>query len=142
MTEHIQKPREELEQICNSIEEKKYVEEAKRDNIQGWEGAGVYISKTNKDSNKKIVVTSFAGEVGWLFNKLRDVFYKYEFFGRMARAALRYQEETHGKEEGQDMLIEIKKEAFKMLEEIENDSFRCLPAAPPSVVASDIKKSS
>ena len=64
-----------------------------------WGGAGILIRKKHPefkgDDHPYVVVTKYAGELSWLFTRLRDIasqfedfyFAKYSFFAELAQAA-------------------------------------------------------
>ena len=118
-----------------------------------WGGADVLItSKSRKSADNggfypepRTVVTPYAGEVGWLFTRLRDAFdglidgtSKIEFYGRLANAATDYQQSVNGSESAQDMLKAILHEAFVMLEEMEKGKFEYLLVAPGNTILADL----
>jgi len=84
--------------------------------------------------------------VSWLFYRLRDDFRelidgcsKIEFYGRLARAAARYQKSLNGTEESViDVLNAIFAKACDMLQEMEERRFQVLYIAPPGVIAEDL----
>jgi hypothetical protein len=95
-----------LELISEDIDREAY-RTTRQHGESGWGGAGVVFTKdppgTPRDASfypdLRHVVTPFANDAAWLLKKLRDVFSraalidslsKFEFFGRLASAGLRY----------------------------------------------------
>jgi hypothetical protein len=128
-----------------------------RDN--GWGGAGVIFSRERLAATAgavkgfypetKYVTTAHAGEAGWLLNRLRDIFSdaglidscsKIEFFGRLANAALRYQEQAKKKETDTLLLAAMLAEAKVMLGEMEKGKFECFMVVPGGVIVDDLMK--
>ena len=108
------------------------------DRNNGWGGAGVIFSRERLAASAgagkgsypetKYVTTAYAGEAGWLLNRLRDIFSdaglinscsKIVFFGRLADAALRYLAQAKRKETDTMLLAAILAEAKAMLSEME-----------------------
>lgn len=118
-----------------------------------WSGADVLITSKAAESDgngsfypePRTVVTPFAGEIGWLFNRLRDAFNglidgtsKIEFYGRLANAVRDYQQGVNGEGQSQDTLRAVLHEAFIMLEEIEEGTFAYLPIASGNTILADL----
>lgn len=118
-----------------------------------WGGADVLVTSMSRDSTgeagfypqPRTVVTPYAGEVAWLFTRLRDAFdglidgvSKIEFYGRLANAAAAYQQSINGNENAQDMLRAILHEGFVMLEEMEEGKFEYLLVAPGNTILADL----
>lgn len=123
-----------------------------------WGGADVAVVRNLPKKNPEVVefypdpyfvVSKHNGhEISWMFEKLRDSFYaeklidycsKFEFFGRLARAANRGIEKT----EDSDVCIictEILNEAEKMHSEIMNGIFEELVISSGNVIADDLKE--
>jgi hypothetical protein len=136
--------------IAKEIDQQAY-DESRLD--QEWGGAGVLVTSTPRNSTEnagfypepRTVVTPFAGEVAWLFTRLRDAFdglidgaSKIEFYGRLAAAATAYQQSINGNENAQDMLRAILHEGFVMLEEMEEGKFEYLMVAPGNMILGDL----
>jgi hypothetical protein len=92
----------------------------------------------------RTVVTPHSRHLTWLFYQLRDAFgdildymTKYEFYGRLANAALRYQSRCTGPEVRTQLLLAVLHEAFAMLEEFEEGTFQVLTMAPGNAIADD-----
>lgn len=118
-----------------------------------WGGADVLVTSTSRNNSRdpgfypepRTVVTPYAGEVGWLFSRLRNAFdglidgtSKIEFYGRLANAATNYQRSVNGNENAQEMLRAILHEAFVMLEEMEEGKFEYLLVAPGNTILADL----
>ncbi len=118
-----------------------------------WGGADVLVTSIPRNRTGKAgfypeprtVVTPYAGEVAWLFARLRDAFdglvdgaSKIEFYGRLADAATAYQQSINGNENAQDMLRAILHEGFVMLEEMEEGKFEYLLVAPGNAILGDL----
>lgn len=138
-----------LVDIANDVDRQVY----DKSRLDEWRGADVLV--TSKPGNSahdagfypepRTVVTPYAGEVGWLFSRLRDAFdslidgaSKIEFYGRLANAATDYQQSVNGNENAQDMLRAILHEAFVMLEEMEDGKFEYLLVAPGNTILADL----
>lgn len=107
-----------------------------------WRGAKVVIAQTAPEPlgagfypEPRLVITQIAPQLSWLFYRLRDVFSphydyvsKFEFFGRLANAALRYQRLREGRDDAM-MLSAVLREAFAIAEEMEEGSFGYLDIA-------------
>jgi len=123
----------------------------------GWGGAGVVFQKNKppKPDSKgfypdpRYVVTPFDDEAAWLLYKLRDIFHdaglidycsKIEFFGRLANAALRFQNKAKKQETASGLLLAMLREAELMLSEMEKGKFQCLMVAPGGVIADDLRE--
>jgi len=116
-----------------------------------WGGADVVITARPPETQSggfypepRFVITPNAIQLSWLFYQLRDIFLglydgttKIEFFGRLANAALRYQNKCKGSENQRDLLFAVLHEAFAMLDEMEEGTFQYLPIAPGNVIADD-----
>ncbi len=63
---------------------------------------------------------------------------KIEFFGRLANAALRYQDKCGGNEKQRDLLFAVLHEAFAMLDEMEEGTFQYLAIAIGNTIADDL----
>lgn len=114
-----------------------------------WGGAGVVVDlrEPDGDSEYKYVVTPHAAELSWLFAELWQVFKKhdaidymtkFEFFGRLANAALHYQRRAAGDEQLRDLLGAVVHEAYALADEIDEGSFTALAVAPVGVVFDDL----
>ena len=92
-----------------------------------WGGAGILIRKKHPefkgDDHPYVVVTKYAGELSWLFTRLRDIasqfadfyFAKYSFFAELAQAA-----STVSFEESIDiLLLTTLREAYQFFAENE-----------------------
>jgi hypothetical protein len=123
--------------------------------VKEWGGADVVITSiiptpSTGDSfypEPRYVVTPSAKVLSRLFYSLRDAFkkiddfsfFKIEFFGRLANAALRYQSRLAGSSENpKDLLQAVLHEAFAMLDEMEEGSFKILPFAPGNTIWDDL----
>jgi hypothetical protein len=94
-----------------------------------WAGARVVICCSlppQPDDRYTFIVTPFAGELSWLFDYLKEIFSsrldfanKYEFYGRLAQAAIQYTESRQScVANPADLCFAVIREARKMLEEI------------------------
>jgi hypothetical protein len=122
--------------------------------VKEWGGADVVVTSivptpSTGDSfypEPRYVVTPNAKALSRLFYSLRDAFQnliddlpKIEFYGRLSNAALRYQSRLSGSAENpKDLLRAVLHEAFAMLEEMEEGSFKFLPIAPGSTIWDDL----
>ncbi|MFC1854128.1 hypothetical protein ACFL27_28425 [candidate division CSSED10-310 bacterium] len=122
----------------------------------GWGGADVVFTTREPRRNPgprfypdpRTVVTPYALEAGWLLRRLWQTFRlhldscsKIEFFGRVANAALLYQEKLEGHDEKVgDLLKAIMSEAFVIFEEMKRGEFRCLGIALGNTIYADIKR--
>ncbi len=93
-----------------------------------WGGADVAVVKeypeTRKDGfypDPQFVVTSFSLELSWVLEQLRDIFSdaldymnKYEFYGQLANAAVKYIE-VHGDQNPKELLLAVVNEAESMI---------------------------
>ena len=117
-----------------------------------WQGADVVISdkplSVDTDSfypQSRSVVTSFASELSWLFENLRDAFmslegygfWKEEFFGRLGNAANRYLS-RNVQHSAQKLLLAVAHEAFCILEEMEAGDFQVLSVSLNNEIYDDI----
>jgi hypothetical protein len=98
-------------------------------------------------SGPRMVVTPHSHHLTWLVYQLRDAFYdqrlldhvtKFEFFGRLANAALRYQSGCEGAEVRSDLLFAVLHESCAMLDELEDGSFQSLVVALGNTIADDL----
>lgn len=117
-----------------------------------WGGADVVITSRQPKrrggsfySEPRFVVTPNAQQLSWLFYQLRDIFSdtydgntKIEFFGRLANAALRYQEKHRGNEDQRSLLFAVLHESFAMLDEMEEGTFQYLSVAVGNTIADDL----
>jgi hypothetical protein len=151
MTEQIAKTRKRLNELANKILNPSY---GRAPSIREWGGADVVIRYHNfKPSGNpswypepRWVVTPNAKPLSKLFYNLRDTFYgmldgcsKIEFYGRLATAALNYQEGLQGKpEDATELLKAVLKEAEMMLAEMEQRNFQVLNVAPGGAIWADL----
>lgn len=119
---------------------------------QEWGGADVVITSQQPQNQgggfylePRYVVTHSAKQLSWLFVQLRDVFSdlydsasKIEFFGRLANAALRYQNKCEGNEKQYDLLVAVLNEAYFILDDMREGVFEYLLVAPGNVIADDL----
>jgi hypothetical protein len=119
---------------------------------QEWGGADVVIKAQlhHKQGGSfypqpRYVVTHSAKQLSWLFGQLRDIFgdlydsaSKIEFFGRLANAALRYQNRCNGNEKQYDLLVAVLNEAYSILDDMKEGVFEYLLIAPGNVIADDL----
>ena len=118
-----------------------------------WKGAKVVISQKPRPQRAeggfypapRYVVTKYAMELSWLFEKLRDAFYaesrldgcsKIEFFGRLANAAGRSLQNPEHTTAGA-LLEDVLQEAFLIYHEIEGNDFRYLQIASGNEIFDD-----
>jgi hypothetical protein len=123
--------------------------------VKEWGGADVIVTSieptpSTGDSfypEPRYVVTPNAKVLSRLFYSIRDAFkniddfslLKIEFFGRLANAALRYQSRLAGSsEKSKDLLQAVLHEAFAMLDEMEEGSFKFLPLASGNTIWDDL----
>jgi hypothetical protein len=123
--------------------------------VKEWGGADVVVTSieptlSTGDSfypEPRYVVTPNAKVLSRLFYSLRDAFkkiddfslLKIEFFGRLANAALRYQSRLAGSSENpRNLLQAVLHEAFAMLDEMEEGSFKILPLAIGNTIWDDL----
>lgn len=110
-----------------------------------WGGADIVISRKappERDENDfypdpEYVVTRHVLEVSWMFERLRDAFYaekrldscsKIEFFGRLARAAIRCMDK-HKDPDRRLLCTAVLSEALTIYHEMEDGCFGYLPIA-------------
>ena len=106
---------------------------------KAWGGAGIIISdKAPEDDNAdswrstpKYVVTPFVAELSWLFYKLRDTFgdyvdyvSKYEFYGRLSKAADGYSASSDTNVTLQGLLMATLDDAIVMASEMQSYKFQ------------------
>jgi hypothetical protein len=112
-----------------------------------WGGADVIISRKPRSyrNDPFVVLTPMAGELSWLFCRLRDAFYaedlidgcsKIEFFGRLARAADRCIRQGHG-DSAFELCLAVLHEAFVIYDELEAGTFRYLLIAQTGIIVDD-----
>lgn len=102
-----------------------------------WGGAGVIIVDTTPEAkpggfypDPRAVVTPYTRTLSWLFEQLWTVFRpemdhrsKFEFFGRLANAAIRYQDKAGDGATERDLLGAVVHEAHEILTALEADDF-------------------
>lgn len=115
-----------------------------------WAGADVVILDSEPEPREpgfypdpRWVVSPKAAELSWLFCELRDVFIPYydgqtkiELFGRLANAALRYQERAD-EVDTRELLLAVLHEAFAIAEEMDEGSFGSLALAFGNEIVDD-----
>ncbi|MFV0387548.1 MAG: hypothetical protein ACK5NT_02240 [Pyrinomonadaceae bacterium] len=116
-----------------------------------WGGADVCIVSQKPESkgggfypDPRYVVTEHAAQLSWLFIQLKSIFIglidgisKIEFYGRLANAALRYQDKNEGNENQKDLLFAVLREAYGMLDEMEEGEFENLTFVVGNSIAND-----
>jgi hypothetical protein len=119
---------------------------------QEWKGADVVITAQLPQKQDggfypepRYVVTPSAKQLSWLFIQLRNIFSdlydgasKIEFFGRLANAALRYQNRCEGNEKQYDLLLAVLNEAYLILDDMKEGIFEYLLVAPGNMIADDL----
>lgn len=119
---------------------------------QEWGGADVAIIPAVPERRPggfypepRYVVTPFALELSWLFEKLRDAFgnaldgmNKIEFYGRLANAANRYLKHAPAQNDPKGLLDAVLREAAAMHDEMEEGRFVVLPIAEGNTIWDDI----
>jgi hypothetical protein len=99
-------------------------------------------------SEPRYVVTPFALELSWLFERLRDAFYaekrldscsKYEFFGRLANSANRFLQASTSPTP-RLLCGYVLDEAFAIYNEMEEGTFECLLVAIGNQIVDDSRK--
>ncbi len=119
---------------------------------QQWGGADVVITSHPPQvqggsfyPEPRYVVTPSAKQLSWLFVQLKDIFSdlydsasRIEFFGRLANAALRYQNYCNGNEKQYALLVAVLNEAYAMLDDMKEGVFEYLLVAPGNVIADDL----
>jgi len=110
-----------------------------------WSGADVIIADREPQERRtgmfadddRYVITEHALEISWLFERLRDAFHaenridhcsKFEFYGRLANAALRCIELT-GSPGAHKLYAAVLHEAFAIYDEMEEGAFGYLEIA-------------
>ena len=125
--------------------------------VQEWGEANVVITSQLPQTQDEgfypepgYLVTRNSKQLSWLFVQLQDIFSdlifsdlysstsKVEFFGRLANAALRYQNTCKGNEEQYELLAAVLKEAYAILEDLKEGVFEYVLVAPGSVIADDL----
>lgn len=150
MQEHHQRVQNTLTEIAHKVAIASYPADKRE-----WGGADVVITSkepVTKDSGfypePRYVVTPFSSELSWLFYQLRDAFAglidsvtKIEFYGRLANAAIRYQQYLEDKpEDVQDLLSAVLHEAFAILDELDEGEFQYLLIASGNTISDDSVK--
>lgn len=150
MQDQIAKTKERLHELAADILSASY---GRDQSIQEWGGADVMITAHAPQSRgggfyaePRYVVTPHAKSLSKLFYDLRDAFgglldgcSKIEFYGRLALAALNYQEDLRGKpEDSAELLKAVLHEAFAMLAQMEQGNFELLEVAPSGVIWADL----
>ncbi len=112
-----------------------------------WGGAGLVVDTTMPEPpyrEAKYVVTPYAASLSWLVRALWaacrplfDSMTKFEFFGRLANAALRSQQRAGSGENARYLLGAVVHEAFEIVGDIENGRFKALPVAIAGEVHDD-----
>ena len=119
-----------------------------------WGGADVVISATpppERDSESfypepRWVQTPHAAQLSWLFVQLRDAFSphrayngssKIEIFGRLANAALRWNDRSLDPSNMTELLAAVLHEAYAIAEDIDDGTFRSLTVALGNDIADD-----
>lgn len=122
-----------------------------------WVGADVRIISNPKEipdesgyyGYKRPLITIYNLEVSWLFERLRNTFYdygyvsggnKYEFFGRLANAAIRYIHESPEDLSAHDLLLAVLRESYEILQELESGKFEYLTITFNKVISDDFTK--
>lgn len=118
-----------------------------------WGGADVIISAKAPDllagggfyPDARFVVTNNSLELSWMFERLRDAFYaesrvdgcsKIEFFGRLANAANRCLRRDPNAS-AHTLCASVLHEAFAILDEMDEGSFKYLVVAVGNEIADD-----
>jgi hypothetical protein len=150
MQDQIAKTKKRLNELADEILSSHYGRDR---SIQEWGGADVVITSHAPQprgggfyAEPRYVVTPHAKPLSKLFYDLRDAFgglldscSKIEFYGRLALAALNYQEDLCGKpEDTAELLKAVLYEAFAMLAQMEQGNFEFLEVAPGGVVWADL----
>lgn len=146
-----------MKTLAEAIEQRRFPGRPRPGSPVGWGGADVVFTTEipNSDSEEnsfyprpRTVVSPFAHQAGWLlrrlwfdgFGPLFDSCSKIEFFGRLANAALRYQEKLEGKKEDPGELLQaILGEAERILQEIDKKEFGYLTVAVGNRILDDMK---
>jgi hypothetical protein len=119
-----------------------------------WGGAGVVISATHAPApepesfypDPRWVETPHAAQLSWLFVQLRDAFSphpayngstKFEVFGRLANAALRWNDRSHDLSNMKDLLAAVLHEAYAIAEEMDDGTFEYLPVTSGNAIVDD-----
>lgn len=147
MQEQYESVQSTLKRIAHKVAEASYPT-----NKQEWGGADVVITSKRPLTeggrfypDPRYVVTPFYKELSWLFYQLRDAFAdlldsvnKIEFYGRLANAAIRYQQYLEDKPENvQYLLSAVLHEAFAILEEMDEGEFQYLLIASGNTIWDD-----
>ena len=119
-----------------------------------WRGADVVIDRVEPppmsgDSfypEPRFVVTPHAGELSWIFAKLRDAFYaeeridgcsKIEFFGRLANAAIRAIDRSEKPPTASILCAAVLHEGYAIYDEMEEGIFQFFSVAFGNEIADD-----
>jgi hypothetical protein len=150
MQDQITKTKKRLHELAAEILSPSYSRDR---SVQEWGGADVMITSHAPQAagggfypEPRHVVTPHAKPLSKLFYNLRDAFgglldscSKIEFYGRLALAALNYQEDLRGKPENTvELLKAVLHEAFAMLAQMEQGHFEFLEMAPGGVIWADL----
>lgn len=119
-----------------------------------WRGADVVIDRVKPPSmsgdsfypEPRFVVTPHAGELSWIFARLRDAFYaeeridgcsKIEFFGRLANAAIRAINRSEKPPTASILCAAILHEGYAIYDEMEEGIFQYLSWAFGNEIVDD-----
>jgi hypothetical protein len=155
MNREIEEVREKLKGLGEQIDREEY-RKTKPHGQGGWGGAGVIFTRdeparrgeTSYYPEPRYVVTPYADDAAWLLHKLRDLFSyaglidslsKIEFFGRLATAAVRYQQKAGKGETPTGLLDAMLREAEVMLGKMEKGTFRSRALERKNAVAEDLE---
>ena len=117
-----------------------------------WGGAEVVIVRRlpeQRNEDYTYVVTKYSKELTWLFYQLKDIFMergmidhcsKFEFYGRLARTALKTLENGDESTTPKDLCKAVLNEAIEMAKEMKDGNFKVLMVAPTGVIAADLKE--
>jgi len=131
----------------------KYLEGLFPDDSKEFGGAGIRICSQERQSpadlirgKPRTVITPNSHSLSWLIDRLKDAFTplidhqtKYEFYGRLANAALLYQARCNKNEVKKDLLFAVLQQAYEILDEMKKGTFVSLPVATERTIADDLK---
>lgn len=118
-----------------------------------WGGADVVLSRSSPETHSaesfypqpRYVISLFALELSWMFERLRDLFSpvldgasKIEFYGRLANAANRYLTRVDAASQTvQGLLLAVAHEAFAIRDEMEEGKFQYLLISTGNTIFDD-----
>lgn len=121
-------------------------------NSRLWQGADVAITNSSTVVEEggfypayRYVVTTYASELSWVFEQVRDIFmeidnyglFKEEIFGRLGNTANRFLTKNPSAN-AQEILLAVMHEAFAIAEEIQHGEFAALMVTSGNQILDDL----